>query len=189
MILESPLLELGLAVINFCYLFLLDYVMLSSSSAKLSSLKYKPFFVTLTLWLRFITVGGSWLPVIQTSTLINLPSHHFQPFCSKDENVLNPLRANPTKRPNTLKQFVGKLTTNCLSMFHHFLKDCNHILIWRLTLVIAWVKELGPGGKINEDFCFKPLYNLHNSVSYFIIKNCSNKFFDILNSVVGDLSV
>ena len=161
---------LGLAVINFCFLFLLDYAMLSSSSTRSSSLKYKSFFVTLTLWLRFMTVGGSWLPVIQTSTLINLSSHHFQPFCSKDENVLNPLSANPTKWPNTLKQFVGKLTTNCLSVIHHFVKDCNHILIWRLTLVIAWVTELGPGGKINEDFCFKPLYNLHNSVSYFHYK-------------------
>ena len=33
---------------------------------------------------------------------------------------LNPLSANPTKWPNTLKQFVGKLPTNCLSLFGHF---------------------------------------------------------------------
>ena len=32
----------------------------------------------------------------------------------------NPLNANPTKWPNTLKQFVGKLPTNCLSVFGHF---------------------------------------------------------------------
>ena len=32
----------------------------------------------------------------------------------------NPLSANPTKWPNTLKQFVGKLPTNCLSVFGHF---------------------------------------------------------------------
>ena len=31
-----------------------------------------------------------------------------------------PLSANPTKWPNTLKQFVGKLPTNCLSVFGHF---------------------------------------------------------------------
>ena len=36
--------------------------------------------------------------------------------------ALNPLNANPTKRPNTLKQFVGKLPTNCLSVFDHFVK-------------------------------------------------------------------
>ena len=28
--------------------------------------------------------------------------------------------ANPTKWSNTLKQFVGKLPTNCLSVFGHF---------------------------------------------------------------------
>ena len=36
--------------------------------------------------------------------------------------VQNPLSANPTKWPNTLKQFVGKLPTNCLSVFDHFVK-------------------------------------------------------------------
>ena len=33
---------------------------------------------------------------------------------------INPLSANPIKRPNTLKKFVGKLPTNCLSVFGHF---------------------------------------------------------------------
>ena len=32
----------------------------------------------------------------------------------------NPLSANITKWLNTLKQFVGKLPTNCLSVFEHF---------------------------------------------------------------------
>ena len=32
----------------------------------------------------------------------------------------NPLCANPTKWSNTLKQFVGKFPTNCLSVFDHF---------------------------------------------------------------------
>ena len=32
----------------------------------------------------------------------------------------NPLSANTIKWPNTLKQFVGKLPTNCLSVFGHF---------------------------------------------------------------------
>ena len=34
--------------------------------------------------------------------------------------LLNPLSANITKWSNTLKQFVGKLATNCLSVFDHF---------------------------------------------------------------------
>ena len=33
---------------------------------------------------------------------------------------LNPLSGNPTKWSNTLKQFVGNLPTNCLSVFGHF---------------------------------------------------------------------
>ena len=34
--------------------------------------------------------------------------------------VLNPLSANPTKWSNKLKQFVGKLQMNCLTVFDHF---------------------------------------------------------------------
>ena len=43
--------------------------------------------------------------------------------------ALNPLSTNPTKWPNTLKQFVGKLPTNCLSVFDNFVK---------LTLIRLW---------------------------------------------------
>ena len=32
----------------------------------------------------------------------------------------NPLSASPTKWPNTLKEFVGKLPKNCLGVFEHF---------------------------------------------------------------------
>ena len=35
--------------------------------------------------------------------------------------MINPLSANPTKWSNTLKQFVGNLPTNCLSVFDHFM--------------------------------------------------------------------
>ena len=34
--------------------------------------------------------------------------------------VVKPLSAKLTKWPNTLKQFVGNLPTNCLSVFGHF---------------------------------------------------------------------
>ena len=34
--------------------------------------------------------------------------------------ALNPLSNNPTKWSNTLKQFVGNLPANCLSVFDHF---------------------------------------------------------------------
>ena len=32
----------------------------------------------------------------------------------------NPLSGSPTKWSNILKQFIGKLPTNCLSVFDHF---------------------------------------------------------------------
>ena len=35
---------------------------------------------------------------------------------------VNSLSANPTKRSNTLKQFIGNLPKNCLSVFDHFVK-------------------------------------------------------------------
>ena len=35
--------------------------------------------------------------------------------------TFNPLSANPEKWSNTLKQFVGSLPTNCLSVFDHFI--------------------------------------------------------------------
>ena len=33
---------------------------------------------------------------------------------------INPSSANPAELSNTLKQFLGKLLTNCLGMFDHF---------------------------------------------------------------------
>ena len=36
------------------------------------------------------------------------------------QNHINPLSAKFIKWSNTLKQFVGKLPTNCLSVFDHF---------------------------------------------------------------------
>ena len=41
--------------------------------------------------------------------------------CSRLQIRLNPLSANPIKQLNTLKQFVGNLPTNCLSVFDHFM--------------------------------------------------------------------
>ena len=52
--------------------------------------------------------------------------------------LINPLSANLTKRSNTLKQFVGNLLTNCLSVFDHFvalaLKGLRFDIIFRLIL-------------------------------------------------------
>ena len=56
---------------------------------------------------------------------------------------LNPLSANPTKWSNTLKQLIGSLPTNCLSVFDHFLnlalKDLRtliHLLLLYFNLLL-----------------------------------------------------
>ena len=51
---------------------------------------------------------------------------------------INPLSTNPTRWSNTLKQFVkfGKLPTNCLSVFDHFVKLAFKGLI--LQIHIHW---------------------------------------------------
>ena len=51
---------------------------------------------------------------------------------------LNPLSTNPTKWSNTLNQFVGKLPTNCLSVFDHFLGLALKGLI-KLTSIFALI--------------------------------------------------
>ena len=43
-------------------------------------------------------------------------------FTKEDSDLFNPLSSNPTKWSNTFKQFVGKLPTNCLIVFDHFVK-------------------------------------------------------------------
>ena len=50
----------------------------------------------------------------------------------------NSLLANPTKWSNTLKQFVGKLPTNCLSVFGHFVI----LLLKRLSFALTYVTAL-----------------------------------------------
>ena len=130
--------QLGLTVNNFCFHFIL------------------------LLWLYdFVSYQSGVVEseYTETGTIINLSSHHFQPFCSKDENVIF-----------------------CFI-------DCNHIFVWRLILLIACVTEPRSGTKVSEYFFFKPLYNLHNSFSYSHYKGRSNEFFGIFNNVVGDLKV
>ena len=47
----------------------------------------------------------------------------------KLELVVSPLSANPAKWSNSLKQFVGKLPTNCLSVFDPFVDLLLKVLI------------------------------------------------------------
>ena len=43
-------------------------------------------------------------------------------FKKDPDDYINPLKTNPVKWSNTLKQFVGNLSTNCLSVFDHFVR-------------------------------------------------------------------
>ena len=55
---------------------------------------------------------------------------------------INPLSTNFTKWPNTLKQFVGKLPTNCLSMFDHFLGLALKGLDSKMNVYLDVLKKL-----------------------------------------------
>ena len=57
--------------------------------------------------------------------ILILPANLFHDFFLLNyifTTLVNPLRANPIKWSNTLKQFVGKLPTNYLSVFDHFVE-------------------------------------------------------------------
>ena len=58
-------------------------------------------------------------------------------FCIVVYDV-NPLIPNPTKWPNTLRQFVGKSPTNCLSVFDHFVKLALNRLRNSIILKSQW---------------------------------------------------
>ena len=57
-------------------------------------------------------------------------------MCKKTRVCFNPLTTNITKLSNTLKQFVGKLTTNYLNVFDHFVRLALQVLRRLLWLII-----------------------------------------------------
>ena len=70
-------------------------------------------FCYVRLWLRQNNLPFENI-TIDKGCVNDLPVHR--------EIAINPLSANPTKWSNTLKQFVGKLPTNCLIVLNHFVK-------------------------------------------------------------------
>ena len=67
----------------------------------------------LLFYLKVAEVNRGYLVCIESSLYWFIIELHWD---------INPLGANPTKWSNTLKQFVDKLPTNCLSVFDHFVK-------------------------------------------------------------------
>ena len=91
--------------------------------------------------------------------------------------LLNPLIASPTKWSNTLKQFVGSLPTNCLSVLDHFVK-----LAFK-GLIEPFVKYLNLGSvRLKQTFCLAAVFALCGNIllgQYVICieryGNCSSK--------------
>ena len=66
-------------------------------------------------------------------------------FSDWDKEV-NLLSANPTKWSSTLKQFVGNLPTNCLSVFDYFVKMALKglsLTLWQFFDIFRWFWEAG----------------------------------------------
>ena len=70
-----------------------------------------------------LTIFGK-IPIIKIS-------HWTLRAYSKPSESFNPLSDNFTKWSNTFKQFVGKLPTNCLSVFDHFVGLALKGLRWK----------------------------------------------------------
>ena len=76
------------------------------------------------LFLMHTLFNQNWKIIVQASPIrVNLQL--------MSNPSLNHLSANPTKWSNTLKQFVGNLPTNCLSVFDHIVKLALKRLIYR----------------------------------------------------------
>ena len=61
-------------------------------------------------------------PLFLHYSLFNSKVTKITQICKNMTLYNNPLSANPTKWSNTLKQFVGNLPTNCLSVLDYFVK-------------------------------------------------------------------
>ena len=61
----------------------------------------------------------------------------------------HPLSANPTKWSNTLKQLVGNLLTNCLSVFAHFVKlALKELIIAKINVIPYYAKSPHLGSSV-----------------------------------------
>ena len=81
--------------------------------------------------------------------------------------TLNSLSVNPTKWLNTLKQFVGKLPTNCLSVFDHFVKLALKGLKEPFFCLFCFCLHLCCSSSINGNFKVEKKYSIQH-VSAFI---------------------
>ena len=75
-------------------------------------------------------------------------------------SFISPLSANPTKWPSTLKQFVGKLPTNYLNVFGHFvklaLKGLNHEPLIHIPSINLPLTHLSPDSLTTDPPTHRP---------------------------------
>ena len=57
--------------------------------------------------------------IANSKCLVNFETMHTELYMLVSTVNFSPLSATPPKWSNTLKQFVGKLPANCLSVFDH----------------------------------------------------------------------
>ena len=84
----------------------------------------------------------------------------------------NPLSANPTKWSNTLKQFVARLQTNCLSVFDHFVKLSLKGLMNEKSEICSFsVKKLTACTR----YCFQRYVSIYTAqkIRFSIISRCN----------------
>ena len=78
--------------------------------------------------------------IANSKCLVNFETMHTELYMLVSTVNFSPLSANPTKWSNTLKQFVGNLQTNFLSVFDHFvglvLKGLRMKMIGMIILII-----------------------------------------------------
>ena len=121
------------------------------------------------IWQILAILGNLWVFVDGCRWL--WPIHSLVQLNSFD---VNPLSANITKWSNTLKQFVGKLPTNCLSVFGHFvglavkglraLSDAyfrklnfHHLFLHiKLPFNVEWLYKVMPATKSLHDLLLMP---------------------------------
>ena len=131
--------------------------------------------------IRFFT-AFSWITIEAVPSLFPRFFYCFDlPFLKKPEFILTATKcfffnlptslwssANPTKWSNTLKQFVGNLPTNCLSVFYHFVKlavkGLTDFPVTSKSTPWEWCKKLG--------FCYKGRNKKWNCINYLLLILC-----------------
>ena len=121
-------------------------------------------------------------------------------FCPKKHfQYLTLLSVNFTKWSNTLKQFVGNLATNCLSVFDHFVGSSvfDHFVSSLTSLVGLALKGIISSSKLKDEqkdfkknYNDKKIRNIGHSRNFIIAKNAFKvlKFRNIPRNIVADKS-